>query len=283
MKILKKPEWLKVRLSGTEHFATTKKLIGEYGLNTVCRSAMCPNLQECWSSGTATFLLLGDVCTRSCRFCAITASATQLPLPSDDEPRKIAHAVRRMQLNHVVLTSVTRDDLSDGGSAAWAETIKAVRGENPDVTIECLIPDFERKYEDLDRVMSLKPDVLNHNVETVPALYDSVRPQADYFRSLEVLRIAKQTYDLRTKSGLMVGMGETEQQVKKVLNDLAGIGCNHLTIGQYLQPSLRHFPVRSYVTPDCFERYRIYAHELGIQQVQSGPYVRSSYHAAETV
>jgi lipoic acid synthetase len=283
MKILKKPEWLKVRLSGTEHFAATKKLIGEYGLNTVCRSALCPNLQECWSSGTATFLLLGDTCTRSCRFCAITTTTAQLPFPSIDEPRKIARAVTKMQLNHVVLTSVTRDDLPDGGSSAWAKTIKAVREENPNVTIECLIPDFEGISEDLDRVMRLKPDVLNHNVETVPDLYDSVRPQADYFRSLEVLRIAKQAYDLRTKSGLMVGMGETEQQVQKVLDDLVGIGCNHLTIGQYLQPSLRHFPVHSYITPEKFDNYRKYALNAGFTNVQSGPYVRSSYHAADSV
>ena len=284
MKIQRKPDWLKLRLSGAAHFASTKKLIADHGLNTVCRSAQCPNLQECWSSGTAAFLLLGDSCTRNCRFCAVTAAASSpLPLPFSGEPRRIALAARKMQLGHVVLTSVTRDDLPDSGSSAWAATIEAVRTENPEAIIECLIPDFQGKHEALHCVMSMSPDVLNHNVETVPALYDSVRPQADYFRSLDVLRTAKQEYALHTKSGLMVGMGETEEQVKNVLDDLADVGCKHITIGQYLQPSLQHFPVHSYVTPECFERYRRYAHESGFEQVQSGPYVRSSYHAAESL
>lgn len=281
MKIQRKPDWLKIRLSGAARFASTKLLIADHGLNTVCRSARCPNLQECWSSGTATFLLLGDRCTRSCRFCAVTTASETLPSLSAEEPRKIARAVTQMKLRHVVLTSVTRDDLTDGGAAAWAATVEEIRKEQPHLIIECLIPDFQGKKDALHRVMNMNPDVLNHNMETVSALYDSVRPQADYSRSLDVLRLAKDEYSLRTKSGLMVGMGETERQVKKVLDDLAGIGCDHVTIGQYLQPSQRHFPVRSYVTPDCFERYRIYAIESGIQQVQSGPYVRSSYHAAE--
>lgn len=283
MKIQRKPDWLKLRLSGAAGFASTKKLIADHGLNTVCKSAQCPNRQECWSSGTATFLLLGDSCTRNCRFCAVTAASGPLPLPFSGEPRRIAQAVRKMQLSHVVLTSVTRDDLQDGGSSAWAATIEAVRTENPEATIECLIPDFQGNHDALHRVMKMRPDVLNHNVETVPVLYESVRPQADYPRSLEVLRIAKQEYALHIKSGLMVGMGETEEQVKSVLDDLAGIGCEHLTIGQYLQPTLQHFPVHSYVTPECFERYRMYALESGFRSVQSGPYVRSSYHAAEKV
>ncbi len=279
----RKPDWLKQRLTGTSHFAFTKKLIANKHLNTVCRSARCPNLQECWSSGTATFLLLGKSCTRSCGFCAVTRASGALPLPSRDEPRNIARAVREMQLSHVVLTSVTRDDLPDGGSSAWAATIEAVREENPRATIECLIPDFQGKHDSLHRVMSLKPDVLNHNVETVPALYDAVRPQADYFRSLDLIRVARCEYALRTKSGLMVGMGETEEEVKRVLDDLAGIGCEQVTIGQYLQPSLEHSPVRAYITPECFERYRKYALAAGCKRVQSGPYVRSSYHAAESV
>ncbi len=258
-------------------------LIADHGLNTVCRSARCPNLQECWSSGTATFLLLGDTCTRSCRFCAVTTASKTLPSPSSEEPRKIARTVTQMKLRHVVLTSVTRDDLPDGGSTAWAATVEAIRKEQPHVTIECLIPDFQGRKDALHRVMNMNPDVLNHNMETVSALYDSVRPQADYIRSLDVLHLAKNEYSLRTKSGLMVGMGETEQQVKKVLDDLAGTGCEHVTIGQYLQPSQQHFPVHSYVTPECFERYRIYALESGFEQVQSGPYVRSSYHAAESL
>jgi len=271
-----------MRLSGTAHFASTKKLIAGHGLNTVCRSAMCPNLHECWSAGTATFLLLGDSCTRTCRFCAVN-STTNLPLPDPEEPRKIAKAVHSMQLTHVVLTSVTRDDLADGGSTAWAATIDAVRAENPEVSIECLIPDLQGNHDALHRIMTMSPDVLNHNVETVPALYGAVRPEADYFRSLEVLRLAKQEYSLQTKSGLMVGMGETEQEVRHVLDDLASVGCRHVTIGQYLQPSIKHLPVHSYVTPECFERYRKYALASGCIQAQSGPYVRSSYHAADSL
>lgn len=283
MKIQRKPDWLKIRLSGAARFASTKLLIADHGLNTVCRSAQCPNLQECWSSGTATFLLLGGTCTRNCGFCAVTTASKTLPFPSAEEPRKIARAARGMRLGHVVLTSVTRDDLPDGGSTAWAETIEAVRVENPKATIECLIPDFQGKQDALHRVMNMRPDVLNHNVETVPSLYGSVRPQADYFRSLEVLHRAKSEYSLLTKSGLMVGMGETEQQVRSVLDDLAGTGCEHVTIGQYLQPSQQHFPVHTYVTPECFERYREYAFASGLKKVQSGPYVRSSYHAAESI
>lgn len=283
MKIQRKPDWLKIRLSGSTQFASTKLLIADHGLNTVCRSARCPNLQECWSSGTATFLLLGDRCTRNCGFCAVEAASKTLPLPSAEESRKIARAVKEMQLSHVVLTSVTRDDLPDGGSYVWAATIEAIRKKQPQVTIECLIPDFQGKKDALEKVMSMNPDVLNHNMETVPSLYDSVRPQADYSRSLDLLRFAKNQYSLRTKSGFMVGMGETEQQIKQVLDDLAAAGCDHVTIGQYLQPSERHFPLRAYVTPDSFERYRTYALESGIEQVQSGPYVRSSYHAAASL
>lgn len=282
MKIQRKPDWLKLRLSGTAHFASTKKLIAGYGLNTVCRSAQCPNLHECWSSGTATFLLLGDTCTRNCRFCAVT-NANVLPVPDPNEPQKIAQAVRKMELRHVVLTSVTRDDLWDGGSRAWAATIEAVRTENPEATIECLIPDFQGSRNALHRVMNMRPDVLNHNVETVPALYSIVRPQADYTRSLDVLRMAKHEYGLNTKSGLMVGMGETFLQVQGVLDDLSAIGCDHVTIGQYLQPSSQHFPVQSYVTPEQFDGYREYALKSGFINVQSGPYVRSSYYAAESL
>ena len=283
MKIQRKPDWLKLRLSGTSHFAPTKKLIADKKLNTVCRSAQCPNLQECWSAGTATFLLLGDSCTRHCLFCAVPTTMKALPSPCPDEPGKIAQAARKMELSHVVLTSVTRDDLPDGGSSAWAATIEAVRRENPDATIECLIPDFQGRHESLQRVMNLRPDVLNHNVETVPALYNAVRPEADYDRSLDVLRLAKREYDLPTKSGLMVGLGETEKEVRKVLDDLAATGCEYVTIGQYLQPSLQHFPVHEYIAPEKFERYRTYAVESGLQKVRSGPYVRSSYHAGESL
>ncbi len=279
---LRKPEWLKMRFGGAAHFAATKMLVSQNGLNTVCRSAQCPNLHECWSSGTATFLLLGDSCTRGCRFCAVTTLASP-PLPSPDEPERIARAVGKMRLGHAVLTSVARDDLEDGGSSAWAETVIAVRRENPDTTVECLIPDFKGDQKALERIMSTRPDILNHNVETVPSLYEAVRPQADYERSLEVLRKARHDFGLTTKSGLMVGMGETEDQILSVLDDLADTGCRHVTIGQYLQPSPRHYPVQSYVTPERFECYRVYAEGLGFRNVQSGPYVRSSYNAAASL
>ncbi|ASQ90516.1 lipoyl synthase [Prosthecochloris sp. GSB1] len=280
MKIRRKPEWLKMRLSGTAHFASTRKLIASYGLNTVCRSALCPNLHECWSSGTATFLLLGDTCTRGCRFCAVKTAADP-PEPDPDEPEKIARAVKEMNLSHVVLTSVTRDDLRDGGAKAWVAAIQSVRSVNPDVTLECLIPDFRGDRRALDEVMSSAPDVLNHNVETVPELYAAVRPQADYRQSLDVLRLARTEYGLRTKSGLMVGLGESVGQVREVIGDLRSIGCDHLTIGQYLQPTAAHFPVHEYVTPEQFDEYRRYALRSGIGSVQSAPFVRSSYHAAE--
>ncbi len=282
MKIQRKPDWLKLRLSNSGNFASTKKLIAGYGLNTVCRSALCPNLHECWSCGTATFLLLGNTCTRACRFCAVTTLSAP-PDPDPDEPRKIAEAVRKMKLRHVVLTSVTRDDLPDGGSGAWAATVQAVRDLNESVTLECLIPDFRGDHEALHAVMVLRPEVLNHNVETVPALYDKVRPQADYRQSLDVLRRAKRKYGLNTKSGLMVGMGETAADVHEVIDDLMAADCDRLTIGQYLQPSSGHHPVIRYVTPEEFDGYRRYAEEAGFGNVQSGPYVRSSYHAAENV
>ena len=282
MEIQRKPDWLKLRLSGTAQFASTRKLIAGYGLNTVCRSAKCPNLHECWSSGTATFLLLGNTCTRNCRFCAV-GTKKALPPPDPNEAENVAQAVRKMKLTHVVLTSVTRDDLSDGGSRAWTETIRKIRESNPDTTIECLIPDFRGNLDALDRVMQLRPEVLNHNVETVPSCYASVRPEAEYRQSLEVLRLAASTYGLQAKSGLMVGLGETPEEVFEVLDDLVACGCRHITIGQYLQPTKHHYPVQRYVPPEKFDQYRIYALEKGCTTVQSGPYVRSSYHAAECV
>lgn len=276
----RKPEWLKQRLSGSATFASTKRLISGHGLNTVCRSALCPNLHECWSSGTATFLLLGNTCTRSCRFCAVGTSRTP-PQPDQKEPGKIAAAVKGMQLSHVVLTSVNRDDLPDGGASAWKSTILAIREHNPKVSIECLIPDFEGRAHDQSTVMELRPEVLNHNIETVPSLYAKVRPQADYQQSLALLQRASSSFSLAVKSGLMVGMGETVDEVYAVIDDLYVAGCEHLTIGQYLQPSAAHFPVADYVNPDQFELYRAYAIDKGFRTVQSGPFVRSSYHAEE--
>ncbi|NTU94050.1 MAG: lipoyl synthase [Chlorobiaceae bacterium] len=275
----RKPDWLKKRIntSGTS-FAATRQLLSHHSLHTVCRSAMCPNLQECWSKGTATFLLLGDVCTRSCRFCAVGTDAHPSP-PDPREPQKIAEAVKSMKLRHAVLTSVNRDDLPDGGAGQWAETVRAVRAMSPGVSIECLIPDFGGDERSLVTVMAEAPEVLNHNIETVPSLYGKVRPQADYAGSLAVIGLAKQRFRLATKSGMMVGMGETTGEVEASLQDLRRHGCDMVTIGQYLQPTVAHLPVERYVTPEEFEHYRIVAEKAGFRHIQSGPFVRSSYHA----
>jgi len=275
----KKPEWLKKRITASgAAFASTRQLLSRHSLHTVCRSAMCPNLQECWSKGTATFLLLGNVCTRSCRFCAV-ATDSKPALPDQEEPRKIADAVRSMGLKHAVLTSVNRDDLSDGGAGLWAETIRAVRAVNPKVSIECLIPDFQGNRDSLELVMSEAPEVLNHNIETVPSLYRKVRPQADYSGSLKIIEMARRQFGLATKSGMMVGMGESAEEVEASLHDLRNHGCDMVTIGQYLQPTASHLPVERYVTPDEFEIYRSAAERAGFRHIQSGPFVRSSYHA----
>jgi len=278
----KKPEWLKLKLSTGEHFGATRQLLSGLRLNTVCRSAMCPNLQECWSKGTATFMLLGSVCTRTCRFCAV--DKTVLPAPLDpEEPEKIALAVKKMNLKHVVLTSVNRDDLPDGGSMHWVSAIRSIRSLNPEVSIECLVPDFDGITANADRVMQEAPEVLNHNIETVPSLYPAVRPQADYRRSLQLIGRAKAVFRLSTKSGMMVGMGETGREVHASLFDLRDSGCDIVTIGQYLQPTAAHLPVKRYVTPEEFGEYEKRAASLGFRHVQSGPFVRSSYRAEEFV
>ncbi|NTU52910.1 MAG: lipoyl synthase [Chlorobiaceae bacterium] len=274
----KKPDWLKIRLASGSSFASTRALLNRHSLNTVCRSAMCPNLHECWSKGTATFLLLGNLCTRSCRFCAVSTDRRPEP-PDPEEPLKIAEAVRSMKLRHAVLTSVNRDDLSDGGANNWVEIIRAIRALNPSVSLECLIPDFSGHEPSLDLVMAEAPEVLNHNIETVPSLYAKVRPRASFARSLSVIDRAKRQFRLATKSGMMVGMGESPDEVEAVLLELRRHGCDMVTIGQYLQPTAEHLPVSRYVTPDEFERYRTIALNAGFLHVQSGPFVRSSYHA----
>ncbi len=273
-----KPDWLKIKLATGSSFASTRQLLTRHSLHTVCRSAMCPNLHECWSKGTATFLLLGNVCTRSCRFCAV-ATESSPALPDSREPARIAEAVKTMKLRHAVLTSVNRDDLPDGGAGHWAETIRAIRAVNPSVSIECLIPDFNGNEQALDQVMAESPEVLNHNIETVPSLYHQVRPQADYAVSLSIIERAKREFRLATKSGMMVGMGETSPEVEASLLDLRRHGCDMVTIGQYLQPTAAHMPVSRYVTPDEFEYYRSFAEQAGFRHVQSAPFVRSSYHA----
>ncbi len=274
----KKPEWLKIRMATGASFGATRQLLNRHSLHTVCRSAMCPNLQECWSRGTATFLLLGNICTRTCSFCAV-GKASHPPLPDPSEAENLALAVQSMRLKHAVLTSVSRDDLQDGGAQHWASCIRAIRALNPSVSIECLIPDFQGNETALDTLMAEAPEILNHNIETVPSLYPKVRPQANYNASLQLLRRAKQKHGLSTKSGLMLGMGETLEEVTSSLDDLIKHGCDMVTIGQYLQPSAAHLPVERYVTPEEFEAYRIIAESKGFCHVQSAPFVRSSYHA----
>lgn len=276
------PSWIKRRFPPQEEWESVQRLLRTLALHTVCESARCPNIGECFRRGTATFLILGNVCTRSCRFCAV-AKGTPGPL-DPEEPERVAEAAQRMNLKHVVVTSVTRDDLPDGGAGHFAATIGAIRRVLPQATVEVLVPDFQGKEEALDTVLAARPDVLNHNVETVPRLYPSVRPQAHYERSLWLLKRAKEKAPgILTKSGLMVGLGETREEVEGVLRDLRGVQCDIVTIGQYLRPSVRHLPVAAYIPPEEFAYYREYALRLGFLGVASGPFVRSSYRAEEFV
>lgn len=276
-----KPDWLRVKLPYGETFRDVQQTIDEYNLHTVCSSARCPNMGECWTAGTATFMILGNVCTRSCSFCAV---ATGRPEQKDldwDEPRRVAEAARLMGLQHVVVTSINRDDREDGGAPIFAETIRLVHAQGQ--TIEVLIPDMRGIRSALETVFEARPEVLNHNVETVPRLYRRVRPQADYQRSLDVIQMAKTEYDLRTKSGIMVGLGETEDEVLSLMDDFAAHGVDVMTIGQYLQPTKMHIPVERYVHPDEFAMYKEEGEARGIDHVESGPLVRSSYHAERHV
>ncbi len=274
MKTAYKP---RVRLPAGPEVARLRRLLRQRQLHTVCEEARCPNLHECWSRGTATFLILGDRCTRSCRFCNV-ASATPLP-PDPGEAERVAAAVAAMSIRHVVITSVTRDDLPDGGAGHFAALLRTLQERFPDLTTEVLIPDFQGSATALATVLDARPDVLNHNVETVPSLYARVRPQADYTRSLQLLARAVAA-GFFTKSGLMVGLGERETEVMQLLTELREVGCRAVTIGQYLQPRSDKLPVARYVEPVEFERYAARAREIGFQQVQAAPLVRSSYHAA---
>ena len=279
MTITRKPEWLKKQFDPIAEARMTA-LLRSLSLHTVCEDANCPNRSECFKSKTATFLILGDVCTRGCRYCAVAKGA---PQPLDpDEPQRVAEASEQLGLRHIVVTSVTRDDLPDGGADHFARTIKALKERLPQSTIEVLIPDFQGSAEALRRAMDAKPDIINHNVETVASLYPVVRPQADYARSLELLRHVKQA-GFYSKTGFMVGLGETRQDVLALLDDLVAAGCDMLTIGQYLQPSKNHLPVVEFVTPAQFDEYKEIAMQKGIRFVASGPFVRSSYHAAEAM
>ncbi len=277
---LKKPAWLRRRLPTGATYENVRSLIQQDRLHTVCQEAKCPNLWECYSSQTATFLIMGSRCTRNCRFCAVSQGPIEPPDPN--EPDRVADATAQMGLNYVVITSVTRDDLPDGGAEFFARTIQAIRDRIPDVRVEVLIPDFQGDPEALRAVVDARPDVLNHNIETVPRLYPQVRPQALYQRSLDLLlRTRRYEPDLATKSGLMLGLGERPEEIQATLEDLRGVDCRILTLGQYLQPSKDHLPVVRYVPPEEFDKWRRVALDLGFSEVASGPFVRSSYHAKQ--
>ena len=276
----RKPDWLRVKLPTGEEYIKVRNIVDKHKLHTICQSGNCPNMGECWGAGTATFMILGNVCTRSCGFCSVF---TGKPLPADwDEPMRVANSVKLMRVKHCVITSVDRDDLKDGGSIIWAETIKAIRKESPTTKFETLIPDFMGKWENLQRVIDVKPDIISHNIETVKRLTSQVRIQAKYERSLEVLKRVKEA-GIRTKSGIMVGLGEREEEVLEALDDLRNVNCDVVTIGQYLQPTPKNLPVAEFVHPDQFERYRQVAIAKGFMYVESGPLVRSSYHAEKHV
>lgn len=273
----RRPDWLRVKLPYGKHFRDLVDIIDSHELHTVCQSARCPNMGECWTAGTATFMILGNVCTRSCGFCAVMTGRPE-PGLDYDEPDRVARAAKLMGIRHAVVTSVNRDEREDGGAPIFAQTIRRLREEIDGCTIEVLIPDFRGIWEALQIVLDERPDILNHNVESVPRLYRSVRPQADYHRSLEVLRIAKQQ-GLRTKSGIMVGLGEKDDEVLDLMDDYVDIGLDVMTIGQYLQPTRLHLSVVEFVHPDKFEWYKEVGEAKGIGHVESGPLVRSSYHA----
>lgn len=276
----KKPNWLKVKLPTGESYRKVRKLVDEHKLHTICESGNCPNMGECWGEGTATFMILGNTCTRSCSFCAV---ATGRPNEYDlDEPRRVAEAIQLMSVKHAVITSVNRDELKDLGSGVWADTIREVKKLNPDTTLETLIPDFRAKWEFLEVVANERPEVISHNMETVKRLYRKVRPQAKYERSLEQTRRTKDM-GIRTKSGIMLGLGETDDEVFEIMDDLVTHGCDVLTLGQYLQPTKMHLDVAEFVHPDKFAYFKEVGLAKGFNYVESGPMVRSSYHSERHV
>lgn len=277
-----RPAWLKKRITINDQQTRIYELLAGLHLNTVCQSAMCPNIAECFAKGTATFMILGNVCTRNCRFCAVEHGET-LPV-DEDEPKRLALAAKEMGLKHVVVTSVTRDDLSDGGAGQFAKTIDEIHNQVPNATIEVLTPDFQGDESALALVIKSKPDIFNHNVETVPRLYPEVRPQADYKRSLGVLEKAKKIDShIWTKSGIMIGLSETRSEISEVMKDLIGVGCDILTVGQYLSPSSFHVKIHEYIHPEVFKEIEQEARELGFAYVASGPFVRSSFNAEEAI
>lgn len=275
-----KPKWLRVKLPTGETFKKVRDLVDEHDLHTICESGNCPNMGECWGAGTATFMILGNICTRSCGFCAV---ATGRPGDVDPlEPGRVANSVKIMGVKHCVITSVDRDDLPDGGSEIWAATVKAVRRHSPETKMETLIPDFMGKWDNLQRIIDVAPDIVSHNLETVRRLTKEVRIQAKYDRSLEVLRRLKKS-GMKTKSGVMLGLGETSTEVLETMDDLRSVGCDVLTLGQYLQPTPKHLPVAEFITPEQFLEYKEIGLEKGFRFVESGPLVRSSYHAEKHI
>ena len=279
-KIIRKPEWLRVKLPTGKEYAQVREIVSKHKLHTICESGNCPNMGECWGEGTATFMILGNICTRSCGFCNV---ATGRPLAVDlQEPKRIAESVRLMNVKHCVITSVDRDDLNDGGSIIWAETINAIRAESPQTKFETLIPDFQGIWENLQRIIDVKPDIVSHNLETVRRLTKQVRIQAKYDRSLEVI---KRLHDggMKTKSGIMLGLGETEEEIYETMDDLRNAGCDVLTMGQYLQPTSKHLPVVAFIRPEAFAKYKMIGIDKGFRFVESGPLVRSSYHAEKHI
>ncbi|MFT4801064.1 MAG: lipoic acid synthetase [Flavobacteriaceae bacterium] len=272
-----KPKWLRVKLPTGKKYTDLRGLVDKYSLNTICTSGSCPNMGECWTEGTATFMILGNTCTRSCGFCGVK---TGRPETVDwDEPEKVARSIKLMEIKHAVITSVDRDDLKDMGSILWAETVKSIRRMNPNITLETLIPDFQGNTTNIDRILAVQPEVISHNMETVKRLSREVRIQAKYERSLEVLNYLKKQGAKRTKSGIMLGLGETEEEVIQTMKDLSNVKLDIITIGQYLQPSKKHLSVKEFITPEQFKKYETIGLELGFRHVESGALVRSSYKA----
>jgi lipoic acid synthetase len=280
MEYTRKPEWLRMKLYSEAKYSNVHTLIKEHGLNTICTSGKCPNQSECWSRGTATLMILGDICTRSCKFCN-TITGKPLP-PNPNEPLKVAETIRQLNLKHAVITSVDRDDLEDGGAGFWAETIRTVKKVNPMTTLEVLIPDFEGKPALIDMIIAEKPNVISHNLETVRRLTPQIRTKAKYDTSLKVLSYIA-SKGLVAKTGIMLGLGETEEEVLELMDDARATGCSVLTIGQYMQPSRKHAPVTAYIHPDKFREYKQIGLEKGFRIVESGPFVRSSYGAEKHV
>ena len=277
---MRKPEWLKISIGANERYTETKRIVENHCLHTMCSSGRCPNMGECWGKGTATFMIGGDICTRSCKFCN---TQTGRPLPLDaDEPTHVAESIALMKLSHAVVTSVDRDDLPDLGAGHWARTITEIKRINPDTTIEVLIPDFQGRMELVDKIIAANPEIISHNMETVRRISPLVRSAADYETSLQVIRRIAES-GITAKSGIMVGLGETPSEVEELMDDLLATGCSILTIGQYLQPTRRHYPVEEYVTPEQFAQYQQTGLEKGFEQVESAPLVRSSYHAEKHI